>query len=323
MSAMVPTNSNLSKDNLGTAQEADTAPVSVGGAELSIERPALYVVATPIGNLGDLSGRAAAVLRAVDRIYSEDTRHSKRLLEHYGISTPLIAYHDHNEKRLVEDIVERLQSAKEACALISDAGTPLISDPGFTLVREAALNGIAVLSVPGPCALTAALSISGLATDRFVFEGFLPAQPRAREQRLNAVRRESRTLVYYEAPHRLVKSLAAMCVVFGAQRRAVIARELTKRYESVYRGDLGDLVKLTQDDPNATRGEFVILISGAPALDDDIDIEHILDVVLAATDRKTAVRIVAGISGRGRNEIYRRVIERDALDKAVEKDEEN
>ncbi len=292
-------------------------------AELSIERPALYVVATPIGNLADLSARAVAVLSGVDTILCEDTRHSRRLLDHYAISTPLRACHEHNEDRVADDIVKRMQGEHHAYALISDAGTPLISDPGYVLVTRAAAAGIAVLSVPGPAAVTAAMSIAGLPSDRFVFEGFLPAAAGACEARLAAVRRESRTLVYYEAPHRILRTLGLMQTVFGVERQAVVVRELTKRHETVYRGPLGSLLERLDSEAHATRGEFVIVVAGAAMSPEQSDVEQMLDVILPAVDAKTAVRIVAELSGMGRNAVYRRVLARRTGSAVVEKDRRN
>lgn len=287
--------------------------------DLSIERPGLYIVSTPIGNLGDFSARALAVLQGVDRILSEDTRHSGRLFERFGITTAVSAYHEHNERRVVEGIVSRMQDTDEAYALVCDAGTPLISDPGFILVRAAAAAGIPVLSVPGACAVTAALSISGLPTDRFIFEGFLPAQAGARDQRLKEVANERRTVVFYEAPHRVMKALEGMRSVFGVAREVVVARELTKRFETVYRGRLDDVIQQLRADANASRGEFVILIAGSEVADDALELERVLDVVLPATDHKTAVRIAAALTGCGRNEVYRRVLARNEAAKGVEK----
>jgi 16S rRNA (cytidine1402-2'-O)-methyltransferase len=288
----------------------DIKPVSVGVETLSIERPAVYVVATPIGNLADIGARAIAVLGSVDRILCEDTRHSRRLLDHYGIDTPLSALHEHNERGVAAQFVERLRERGECCALISDAGTPLISDPGYVLVADAIAAGVPIISVPGPCALVAALAISGLPTDRFAFEGFLPSAAGTRAARLEALAREPRTLIFYEAPHRLLASIAAMAEVFGTDRDAVIVRELSKRFETVYRGPLGPLGDRLAADPNATRGEMVILVAGAPetALAQQT-VDRTLEILLADTDRKTAVRLAAALTGLGRNALYRRSLE--------------
>ena len=288
----------------------DIEPVSVGVETLSIERPAVYVVATPIGNLADIGARAIAVLGNVDRILCEDTRHSRRLLDHYAIDTPLSALHEHNERGVAAQFVERLRERRECCALISDAGTPLISDPGYVLVANAIAAGLPVISVPGPCALVAALAISGLPTDRFAFEGFLPSAAGTRATRLEALARESRTLVFYEAPHRLLATVAAMAEAFGTGRDAVVVRELSKRFETVYRAPLGELGDRLAADPNATRGEIVILVAGAPERAfEQHTVDRTLEILLADTDRKTAVRLAAALTGLGRNALYRRSLE--------------
>lgn len=289
----------------------DTQPVSAAPGEVSIERPALYVVATPIGNLGDFSPRAVAVLAAVDRIFCEDTRHSRRLLDHYGITTALEPLHAHNERRMAGQLVARMRDAGEACALVSDAGTPLISDPGYVLVSSALDAGVAVRTVPGPSALVAALSISGLPTDRFVFEGFLPSAGGARARRLAALTDEPRTLVFYEAPHRLLAMLTDLREAFGANRVAVVTRELSKRFETVYRGTLETLLGTLGADPHATRGEIVVLVAGAPQVATDAqeaEIDRLLGVLLAETDQRTAVRVVTRLTGARRNAVYRRAL---------------
>ena len=222
----------------------------------------LHVVATPIGNLGDLSPRALEVLRAVAAICAEDTRHTRRLLAHFGIERPLLAVHEHNEDDVAGKLVERLL-AGESLALVSDAGTPLVSDPGFRLVRAARAAGIAVSPVPGACAFVAALSVAGLASDRFVFEGFLPAKAAARRERLASLAGETRTLVFYESAHRIEDALADCAVVFGAERPAVLARELTKLFETVLDGTLGELQAKVEADPDQRKGEFVLLVQGA------------------------------------------------------------
>ena len=286
--------------------ERITKAVSLPMVDVSIERPGVYVVATPIGNLGDLSARAAATLAAVDVILCEDTRHSRRLLDHFGIVTPLSALHDHNETQVCAQLLARLIAAGQACAVISDAGTPLISDPGYAFVCAANQAGIPVHAVPGACAITAALSIAGLPTTRFSFEGFLPNQAGARGARLDALVDDPRTLVFYEAPHRIVACLGAMQNVFGSDREAVVARELTKRFESIYRGTLAELCLRVTSDPDATRGEFVVLVAGNAAEQgaNDAELERLLHIVLAETDRRTAVRIVTALSGRARNQVY-------------------
>ena len=295
-----------------------TKAVSLPAVDVSIERPAVYVVATPIGNLGDFSARAAATLAAVDIILCEDTRHSRRLLDHFGISTPVSALHDHNETQISAQWLTRLSAEGQACALISDAGTPLISDPGYAFVRAAAAAGLAVHGVPGACAVTAALSVAGLSTARFSFEGFLPAQAGAREARRAARAGDPRTLVFYEAPHRIVASLAAMTAAFGADREAVVARELTKRFETIYRGTLAELWARVAADADASRGEFVVLVAGNVAAQgaDDVELERLLRLTLAETDRRAAVRIVTALSGRPRNQVYQASLRVSAADDA-------
>ena len=222
----------------------------------------LYIVATPIGHLDDLSPRACAVLAAVNGILAEDTRQSCVLLRHAGITTPMQALHEHNEAQRAEAILARLR-AGESLALISDAGTPLISDPGYRLVAAVRAAGFAVSPVPGPSALIAALSVAGLPTDRFAFEGFLPAKAGERAVRLTGLVAETRTLVFYEAPHRVLETLIAMQEAFGANRRAVLARELTKRFETVLDGTLSDLVARVRVEADQQRGEIVLVVAGA------------------------------------------------------------
>ena len=222
----------------------------------------LHVVATPIGNLGDLSPRALEVLRAVDAICAEDTRHTRRLLAHFGIERPLLAVHEHNEDAIASKLVARLL-AGESLALVSDAGTPLVSDPGFRLVRAAREAAIKVSPVPGPCAFVAALSVAGLASDRFVFEGFLPAKAASRRERLASLAPEPRTLVFYESAHRIEETLADCVSVFGSDRPAALARELTKLFETVLDGTLGEIRSTVEADDNQRKGEFVLLVQGA------------------------------------------------------------
>ena len=224
----------------------------------------LYVVATPIGNLDDISLRALKVLSGADVVAAEDTRHSRALLAHHGIDRPLSSLHEHNEEQQAPKLIERLKQG-ESVALISDAGTPLLSDPGYRLVCLAAAAGIDVAAVPGPSALTAALSVSGLPTDRFVFEGFLPNRGAARRKVLQRLSTEPRTLVFFESSHRIAESLADFVIVFGAEREAAVCRELTKRFETVLRGTLGDLNQRIIGDDDQRRGEFVLVVRGCPA----------------------------------------------------------
>ena len=221
----------------------------------------LYVVATPIGNLADMTPRANQVLAAVDAICAEDTRHTRQLLSAFGLEKPLVALHEHNEGEMAARLVERLR-AGQALALVSDAGTPLVSDPGYRLVREVRAAGLKVSPVPGACAAIAALPVAGIASDRFCFEGFLPAKAAARRERLHALVRETRTLVFYESAHRVEESLADLAAIFGADREAVLARELTKLFETVLGDTLGAIAQRVQGDENQRKGEFVLIVGG-------------------------------------------------------------
>jgi 16S rRNA (cytidine1402-2'-O)-methyltransferase len=265
----------------------------------------LYVVATPIGNLGDLSPRAQDTLRRVDAICAEDTRHTRQLLAHYGMERPLLALHEHNEAALVDGLVARLRGG-DSLALVSDAGTPLVSDPGFRLVRAARAAGIRISPVPGPSALVAALSVAGLPSDRFVFEGFLPAKAAARRERLAILAGEPRTLVFYESAHRIEAALADMAVAFGDARRAVLARELTKLFETVLDGGLSELAAQVTADPNQRKGEFVVLVQGA---DEDTEANvaegrRLYAALVAHLPPSTAARLAAELSGAPRKTLY-------------------
>ncbi len=222
----------------------------------------LHVVATPIGNLGDLSTRAREVLSTVAAICAEDTRHTRQLLNACGIDKPLLAVHEHNEAEVAWQLVERLRNG-ESLALVSDAGTPLVSDPGYRLVREVRAAGLQVSPVPGACAAIAALSVAGIPSDRFCFEGFLPAKSSARRERLAALGHEARTLVFYESSHRIEESLTDLAEVFGPEREAVLARELTKLFETVFGDTLGSILARVRADPDQRRGEFVLVVRGA------------------------------------------------------------
>jgi len=268
----------------------------------------LYIVATPLGNLGDMTPRAVTVLREVDLIAAEDTRHSTPLLRHFAIATPITSLHEHNEAQRIAALLDRLESG-QSLALISDAGTPLVSDPGYLLVREARARGLRVSPVPGPSALVAALSVAGLPVDRFVFEGFLPARSGPRRARLGALAGESRTLAFYESPHRIRETLADMASVLGGGREAVLARELTKIHETVRGGALAELVELLERDPDQRRGEFVILVHGAPEQaggdEREGELERQLAVLLRELPLKQAVQLAVKLTGRRRNEVYR------------------
>jgi len=265
----------------------------------------LHVIATPIGNLGDLSPRALDTLRGVAAVCAEDTRHTRQLLAHFGLERPLVALHEHNEDQIAERVVARLL-AGESLALVSDAGTPLVSDPGFRLVRAARAAGVPVSPVPGACAFVAALSVAGLPSDRLVFEGFLPAKGNARRERLAPLASETRTLAFYESAHRIEETLADMAAIFGAQRRAVIARELTKLFETVLDGTLEDLQARVAADANQRKGEFVVLVQGA---DDDADARIVEGKRLYAKlgehlPPSTAAKLAAELSGAPRKALY-------------------
>jgi 16S rRNA (cytidine1402-2'-O)-methyltransferase len=227
-----------------------------------VQAGTLYVVATPIGNLGDLSPRARDVLAGVAAICAEDTRHTRQLLSAFGLERPLVAVHDHNEADVAWQLVERLKGG-ESLALVSDAGTPLVSDPGYRLVREVRAAGLAVSPVPGPCAAIAALSVAGIPSDRFCFEGFLPARGAARRERLQGLAGESRTMVFYESGHRIEESLSDLAAAFGPEREAVLARELTKLFETVLGDRLDAIQARVAADPNQRKGEFVLVVRGA------------------------------------------------------------
>jgi 16S rRNA (cytidine1402-2'-O)-methyltransferase len=265
----------------------------------------LYIVATPIGNLADLSTRARAVLQRADLIAVEDTRHSGRLLQEIGSRAALLSCHEHNEAQRTKVILARVQQG-DTVALISDAGTPLISDPGFVLVREAHRRGLKVVPVPGPSALIAALSCAGLATDRFVFEGFLPAKTGARQQRLAELASETRTLVFYEAPHRILACAGDLCDIFGAAREATLARELTKTYETLVHGTLQSLRDLLQQDENQQKGEIVLVVAGAARREQALDAaaEHTLRILLEDLPLKQAAALAARLTGLKKNLLY-------------------
>jgi 16S rRNA (cytidine1402-2'-O)-methyltransferase len=276
-----------------------------------VERETLYVVATPIGNLADLSPRAQIVLGAVDLILAEDTRHSRRLLTHFGIHTPLLAYHDHNERRLCAGLAERLASG-ESMALVSDSGTPLLCDPGFHLLEAVHGAGLRVISIPGPSALVAALAVSGLPVERFAFEGFLPAKREVRRKRLAALCREVRTLVFYEAPHRVGEILDDLSSLLGPERPAAIAREISKLHEETHRATLADLAAWLRERPERGQGEFVIVVAPAEAPDVDEESDRrLLTILLGYLTPSQAA--ASAISGHGRNALYRLAL---ALDEA-------
>jgi 16S rRNA (cytidine1402-2'-O)-methyltransferase len=266
----------------------------------------LFIVATPIGHLGDMVPRAIEILQNVAVIAAEDTRHSAKLLQHFQIRTPLMAYHNYSDDARETALLARLQ-AGESVALISDAGTPLISDPGYRLVARARALQIAVTPIPGPCALIAALCASGLPSDRFVFEGFLPAKSSARQQRLLALRDDTRTVIFYESPHRIEDSLEDMARVMGEQRRVVMARELTKTFETFLSGTLAQVCEQVRQDPNQRKGEMVVMLEGHnPPADQAIAPEAlaVLQVLLAELPLKQAASLAAKITGAKKNALY-------------------
>jgi len=275
----------------------------------------LYVVATPIGNLGDLSPRARAVLADCALIAAEDTRHTGILLKAFGIATAQLSLHDHNEAARAIEIIARLREGKSV-ALVSDAGTPAISDPGFELVRAVAAAGIEIIAIPGPCAAIAALSIGALPTDRFCFEGFLPARGAARRQRLKSLDHEPRTLVIYEAPHRVRETLEDCVAAFGEARAATVVREATKLHETAYRGSLLELLNRAKSDEDFGRGEIVLVIGGAPQTADSEEadaeakaqLDKVLSTLLAELPLKQAARLAAQITGARDNEAYKRAL---------------
>lgn len=271
----------------------------------------LYVVATPIGNLDDLSPRARQILASVNRIAAEDTRHTGRLLTHIGVKTPQLALHDFNEADAALKLAAALEDG-ESIALVSDAGTPLVSDPGYRLVVAAHEAGARVVPVPGPSAVTAALSVAGLATDRFCFEGFLPARAQGRRERLETLRTERRTLVVFESVHRISDTLDDMAAAFGAERLAAVARELTKLHEELVRAPLGNLAEMAKDGAITHKGEFVIVVAGA-AVDAGSDDESIVDALLGeligVLPGKQAAAIVARVTGESRNSVYQRMLD--------------
>lgn len=274
------------------------------GIFMATQPGTLYIVATPIGNLEDLGRRAQRVLSEVDLILAEDTRHSRKLLSSFNIRTAVQAFHENNEERMTAQVIGRLAGGSDI-ALVADAGTPLISDPGFKLVRQAHEQNIPVSPVPGPAALTAALSAAGIAPGRFLFEGFAPGKAEARYKHLQKLADASRTMVFYEAPHRIKAFLADAASVFGADRKATVARELTKKFETIRHGTLGGLIEWMKADPDQCRGEFVVIIAGAGAGNTDkSELTATLGILLKSLTLKQSVQIATELTGGSRNEIY-------------------
>jgi 16S rRNA (cytidine1402-2'-O)-methyltransferase len=268
----------------------------------------LYLVATPIGNLSDMVPRAVSVLQSVDAIAVEDSRHSGKLLQHFNISKPLIPYHDHNERDAAERILQLLQQNKRV-ALISDAGTPAIADPGYRLVRLAHQHGVRVESVPGPCAAITALAGSGLPSDRFQFNGFLPAKTQARKTALELLAQETATLIFYEAPHRLADTVRDMHEIFGGTREVCLTRELTKTYETLWLTTLAELEKGIAEKRVEERGEIVLIVAGNPATAiEDKEADRILQLLLAELPLKQASALASQITGIGKRELYQRAL---------------
>ena len=276
---------------------------------------ALYVVATPIGNLGDITVRALHVLALVDAVACEDTRNTGQLLARYGISTALIAAHQHNEREVAQTLVSRLQ-AGQRIALVSDAGTPAVSDPGARIIDTIIEAGLRVIPLPGASAAITALSASGLLAEQFHFVGFLPARAGQRETVLRQLAASPATLVFYEAPHRIAETINALSATLGASRRVVIARELTKQFEQIHRGLLQDAPAWLQQHDNHQRGEFVVLVEGLPRLTDDQDqvqdwteVDRILTILLSECPVRQAASLAARITGRKKNALYERALE--------------
>ncbi len=272
----------------------------------------LYVVATPIGNLDDLSARARTVLASVQLVAAEDTRHSGKLLQMIGCHTPMLSLHEHNEQHRSIELLQRLRQGMDI-ALISDAGTPLISDPGYNLVSELIRQGIRVMPIPGACAAIAALSVAGLPTGRFAFEGFLAAKPNKRRERLRELLCEERTLVFYEAPHRCRETLEDMAALLGPARRIAVCRELTKLHETSYYGDLSSLAEQAASNPDLSRGELVFVVEGAPPAATQgasLDAGQLLSALLEELPASQAAKIAARITGGKRAELYELALQR-------------
>ncbi|NAW87244.1 16S rRNA (cytidine(1402)-2'-O)-methyltransferase [Photobacterium halotolerans] len=272
----------------------------------SVDVATLYIVPTPIGNLADITHRALDVLAKVDLIAAEDTRHTSRLLSHFAISTRTFALHDHNEQQKADVLIEKLRQGS-SIALVSDAGTPLISDPGYHLVTRCRQAGVKVVPLPGPCAVITALSASGLPSDRFSFEGFLPAKSKGRQDTFRLLIEDPRTLIFYESPHRILDSLADMQAVLGPDRHVVLARELTKTFETIHGAPLGELIPWLGEDSNRIRGEMVLLVAGHRVDKEALPAEALrtLKILVAELPLKKAAAMAAEIHGVKKNALYK------------------
>lgn len=289
--------------------QAETGQSGTNQLKLDVSPGTLYLVATPIGNLADITQRAISVLGQVDVIAAEDTRHSQRLLSHLCIKTKLLAYHEHNEEQITPRLLDELESGR-SIALISDAGTPLISDPGYRLVMQAHDRDVKIVPVPGVCAAIAALSAAGLATDSFAFEGFPPAKQGARLQFFEPLANQQRTMIFYVSCHRIIETLKDMQTVFGENRRVTFARELTKTFETIKRMILSDLIPWVEADLNQRKGEIVVIVEGAAdAKTDASQVDHYLSILLAELPVKQSVALVVKMTGENKNEIYKRALE--------------
>ena len=271
----------------------------------------LYVVATPIGNLADLSDRARETLATVSKIAAEDTRRTKQLLSHIGVNTPCFSLHDHNERQKLQMIVQLLQSG-ESIALVSDAGTPLISDPGYPLVNAVRQQGLDVVPIPGPCAIITALCAAGLPSDRFIFEGFLPAKKQARQNLLQQMLEQTATMIFYESSHRIKDCIGDIAQVFGTERQLVIARELTKTFETFISGTAAELIEILAADPNQSKGEFVVLVAGAAKQTSQLSAESrkLAKLLAEHMPGKQAAKITAEMFGEKKNQIYNFLLEK-------------
>ena len=294
---------------MSTENLEEKSAISVFDHQKSAVLPGtLYLVATPIGNLADITQRAISVLAQVDIIAAEDTRHSQRLLSCLGIKSKMLAYHEHNEDQMTPKLLDELASGK-SIALISDAGTPLISDPGYRLVTHAHDKKLNIVPVPGVCAAITALSVAGLATDSFTFEGFPPAKQGARLHFLEQLGQQQRTMIFYISCHRIVATLKDMRTVFGETRRVTFARELTKTFETIKRTELSDLVNWVEADDNQRKGEIVLVVEGKLAQTaDNTQVDHYLSILLAELPVKQSVSLVVKMTGENKNDVYKRAL---------------